>query len=336
MNPLTLACLALVPALAAEPALKRYAYSEPHMGTLFRIIVYAKDERAARQATKEAFARVAELNAIMSDYQSTSELMRLCAKAGGPPVKVSAELFFVLSRARQVSQESGGAFDVTVGPVVRLWRRSRRTGRLPDPDKLKAARALVGWKLVELDEKKRTVRLAKPGVQLDLGGIGKGYTADEVLKVLKKHGLTRALVAAGGDIAVGEPPPGRPGWTVAIAPVDAKKEGPRYMVLSRAAVSTSGDAEQYVEIGGKRYSHIIDPRTGLGLVGRMSATVVAPDGITADSLTKVVAVLGPKKGFEIIEPHKGVSGRYVRKTAGEVEVSVSRGFPKLERGKGEE
>jgi thiamine biosynthesis lipoprotein len=335
MNPLSLACLALLPALADEPALKRYEFSEPHMGTLFRIVVFAKDEGAAREATKAAFARVAQLNAIMSDYQSTSELMRLCAKAGGGPVKVSGELFYVLSRARRVSRESGGAFDVTVGPVVRLWRRARRTQLLPDPEKLKAARAVVRWKLVELDEKERTVRLAKPGMQLDLGGIGKGYAADEGLAVLARHGLTRALVAAGGDIRVGEPPPGRPGWAVAIAPVDAKKEGPRYMTLSRAAVSTSGDAEQYVEIGGKRYSHIIDPRTGLGLAGRMSATVVAPDGITADSLTKVVAVLGADKGFKVLQTYKGVSGRLVRKTDGEVEVSVSKGFPKLERGKAE-
>src|SRR5262245_54653571 len=140
MTPLTLACLAVLPALT------RYSFSEPHMGTLFRVVVYARDEATARRATKEAFARVAELNAIMSDYQSTSELMRLCAKAGGGPVKVSPELFFVLSRAHKVARESGGAFDVTVGPVVRLWRRARRTQLLPHPEKPKAGRALAGWR----------------------------------------------------------------------------------------------------------------------------------------------------------------------------------------------
>src|SRR5262249_43204375 len=155
-----------------------------------------------------------------------------------------------------------------------------------------AALALVGYKNVVLDEKARTVKLLKPGMQLDLGGIGKGYAADEALKVLARHGLTRALVAAGGDPAVKGAPPRKAGWTIAIAAVDAKKEGPSNLVMANGAVSTSGDAEQYVEIAGKRYSHIVDPRTGLGLVGRMSATVVAPDGITADSLTKVVAVLG--------------------------------------------
>jgi thiamine biosynthesis lipoprotein len=267
----------------------------------------------------------------MSDYQSTSELMRLCAKAGGPPVAVSPELFFVLSRAQDAAKRSDGAFDVTVGPVVRLWRRARKTNRLPDAEKLQAALRLVGYKNVVLDDKARTVKLLKPGMLLDLGGIAKGYAADEILKVLAKHGLTRALAAAGGDIVVRDAPPGKQGWTIEIAPVDAKKEEARRLILANAAVSTSGDAEQYVEIDGKRYSHIVDPRTGIGLVGRMSATVVAPDGVTADSLTKVVAVLGPKRGFEIVEQTKGVSGRYVRKTDDGTEVFTSRRFPRLHK-----
>ncbi len=321
-------------ARADQPGqLQRFAFSEPHMGTRFEIVVYALDRETAGKAAKEAFARAAELNGIMSDYQSTSELMRLCAKAGGPAVKVSGELFFVLARAQKVARQSDGAFDVTVGPVVRLWRRARQTKRLPDPEKLHAARALVGYRNIVLDEKARTVKLLKPGMRLDLGGIAKGYAADQMLEVLARHGLRRALVAAGGDIAVREPPPGKKGWTIAIAAVGPKKEKPGKLLLANAAVSTSGDAEQYVEIEGKRYSHIVDPRTGLGLVGRMSATVVAPDGITADSLTKVVAVLGPKKGFAILEKYPGVSGRHVRKTDDGVEVRTSKHFPKLHDGK---
>ena len=317
------------PAFAAEPTLTRYSFAEPHMGTRFRVIVYSPDETTAKKGAKEAFARVATLNAIMSDYLSTSELMRLCAKAGGPAVRVSDDLLVVLVRARKVSAESGGAFDVTIGPVVKLWREARKTRKLPEPAKLAAARALVGYKLMQIDEKAKTVRLLKEGMQLDLGGIAKGYAADEMLRVLARHGLTRALVAAGGDIAVADAPPGKEGWTVAIAAVDAKKEGPRYLTLSRAAVSTSGDAEQFVEIMGKRYSHIVDPRTGLGLVVRMSATVVAPDGLTSDSLTKVVAILGAKKGFPILETYKGVSGRLVEKVDDKTEVTTSKAFPSL-------
>jgi thiamine biosynthesis lipoprotein len=298
------------------------------MGTRFQILVYAADEDTARKAAKDAFARITSLNAIMSDYDKTSELMRLCAQAGGPPVPVSAELFFVLSRAQEVSRQSGGAFDVTVGPVVKLWRRSRKVKKLPDPEKLAAARALVGWQNVRLDAEKRTVQLLRPGVQLDLGGIAKGYAADEALAVLKKHGLDRALVAAGGDIAVSGPPPGADGWKIAIARLPGEKDAGR-LILHDAAVSTSGDAEQFVEIDGKRYSHIVDPRTGIGLLGRMSVTVVARKGIESDSLTKVAAVLGPEKGMPIIESTKGASARMVRKKGDEFETVVSKHFPKL-------
>jgi FAD:protein FMN transferase len=326
--------LALVVWLAAADDLKRFTFREPHMGTTFGIQVYAADEAAARKAAKEAFARVAELNAIMSDYDPASELMRLCGKAGGAPVKVSGPLFEVLQRAQRVSAETDGAFDVTVGPVVRLWRVARKSATLPDKERLAAARALVGWKLVTLDPKGRTVKLAKEGMRLDLGGIAKGFAADEMLRVLAKHGLTRALVSAGGDLRAGESPPGKDGWTVSILPVDEKKEGPRYFTLANGAVSTSGDAEQFVEIAGVRYSHIVDPRTGVGLLGRMSATVVAPDGITADSLTKAVAVMGAEKGFAVLKEYKGVSGRLVTKGEGGTGVKVTPGFPTL-RDKGD-
>src|SRR5262249_5151459 len=161
---------------------------------------------------------------------------------------------------------------------------------------------------VRLDEKHRTAQLLRPGMKLDLGGIAKGYAADEALKVLKRLGVDRALVAAGGDIAVSGPPPGADGWAVAIAPPGDPGPPPEHRVLFRdAAASTSGDAEQFVEIGGTRYSHIVDPRTGLGLTDRLNVTVVASDGTTADSLTKVVSVLGPERGFKIIEATRGAS-----------------------------
>jgi thiamine biosynthesis lipoprotein len=320
--------LALLPLGGAEPALSRYSFTQPHMGTRFQIIVYAPSEDTADRAAKDAFARIAALNAIMSDYDETSELMRLCARAGGPPVPVSPELFFVLSRAQEVSRQSAGAFDVTVGPVVKLWRTARKRKKLLDAEKLAEARALVGWQNVRLDEKKRTVQLLKPGMQLDLGGIAKGYAADEALAVLKKHGIDRALVAAGGDIAVSGPPPGADGWKIAIARLPGETDAGR-LVLHHSAVSTSGDAEQFVEIDGKRYSHIVDPRTGIGLVGRMSVTVVAHKGIESDSLTKVAAVLGPEKGMPIIESTEGASARMVRKKGDEFETMVSKNFPKL-------
>ncbi|MFQ3649109.1 MAG: FAD:protein FMN transferase [Gemmataceae bacterium] len=317
--------------LAAEG--ERYRFQEPHMGTLFRIQVYAPDQDKAAAAARAAFARVAELNSILSDYDPKSELMRLCAQAGGEPVKVSGPLFTVLARAQQVSRDSQGAFDVTIGPVVALWRKARRNARLPDATALQAARALVDWRQVVLDPDKQTVQLKQKGMRLDLGGIAKGYAADEMLAILRKQGLNRALIAAGGDLRAGDAPPGKSGWTVAIQPIEPKgdptKEGPRYLSLVNAAVSTSGDAEQFIEIDGVRYSHIVDPRTGLGLPGRVSATVVAPDGITADSLATALAILGSEKGFALLAKTKGVSGRLVTKTADGTKVAVSPGFPTL-------
>jgi thiamine biosynthesis lipoprotein len=308
---------------AAEP-LTRYEFTQPHMGTRVRIVLYAPGGATAD------FARVAELNGIMSDYLPSSELMRLCAKAGGPPVPVGPDLFAVLERAQEVARKSDGAFDVTVGPVVRLWRRARRTQRLPEPDQLAAARALVGYDKVVLDPTAMTVRLTKPGMQLDLGGIAKGYAAQAAIDVLKKQGVTRALVAAGGDIVVSAPPPDEPGWSVAIVPLNDEDKPPMLM-LHDAAISTSGDAEQYVEIVGVRYGHIVDPRTGLGLTERFNVTVLARDGTTADAWTKVVAVLGPTKGGPLIEALGGASARVVRKTPTGLETVTTKGFPAAEK-----
>jgi thiamine biosynthesis lipoprotein len=300
------------------------------MGTKFSIIVYAVDEPTASKAAKAAFERIAELDGSMSDYRPASELMQLCKKAGGEPVRVSDDLFYVLQKAQQVAERSDGAFDVTVGPVVRLWRISRKTRQLPDPEKLKAALALVGYKNVRIDAEARTVQLLKGGMQLDLGGIAKGYAADEALKTLEKHGIKCALVAAGGDIAVSEAPPDAPGWTVGIAPLFDPESKPKHsLLLKNAAVSTSGDTEQFIEIDGKRYSHIIDPKTGLGLVGRQSVTVTARRGIDSDSLTKVVSVWGPKRGLEFIEKTPGTAAFVVRKKDDGEETFQTKDFAKL-------
>jgi len=287
------------------------------MGTIFRIVLYAPDPATAAKASRAAFDRIQELDNIMSDYKPGSELRQLCGKAGGPPVKVSEDLFRVLAVAKEVSTRSDGAFDITVGPVVRLWRRARRRHELPDPERLAAARDLVGYEKVRLDPQARTVQLLKPGMMLDLGGIAKGDAADQALMVLKGFGVTRALVAAAGDIAVGDPPPHRAGWRIEIAPLEpggrhltrttdngertASPTQNRFVPLHNAGISTSGDAEQHVEIEGVRYSHIIDPKTGMALTGRSSVTVVAPNGITADSYATAVSVLGPERGLKLID-----------------------------------
>ncbi len=313
---------------AAEAKLVRLEETRPRMGCPFRIVVYAANEAAAKSAIDAAFDRVSRLNHAFSDYDPESELMRLCAKAGGPAIAVSDDLFKILELSIETSRISDGAFDVTCGPVVRLWRRARRDHKLPDPAVLKNALEKVDWKAIELDPAKRTVRLLKPGMKLDLGGIAKGYAAQAALAELRDRGIDRALVAAAGDIAVGEPPPETEGWSIAIASLheSASARPAQVLSLKNSSVSTAGDAEQYVEIEGKRYSHIVDPRTGLGVVRRASVTVIAADGATADRLDTAAYVLGPEAGTRLIDDHPGAAAIFLTENDGVVTMKTSRRF----------
>jgi thiamine biosynthesis lipoprotein len=318
MSLLRLGCLALLVLLSGGcalrgAALRRFEFRQLHMGVETRITLYAPDAATAAQAARSAFGRIAVLDSLLSDYRPDSELTRLSARAGGPPVRVSEELFSVLSRARELARLSGDAFDVTAGPLVRLWRGARRSGVLPTPAERAEALARTGWRHLRLDSASRTARLAVPGMQLDLGGIAKGYAADEGISTLRAHGVHRALIEMGGDVVAGGPPPGTRGWRVRVA--DARG-APRALRLAHAAVSTSGDTEQFVEIGGVRYSHVVDPATGVGLTTRAAATVVAADGITADALSTLLTVLGPERGPAFLAAHfPGVRG-WVRTAGG--------------------
>lgn len=277
------------------------------MGVDARLVVYAPDEATAETACAAAFKRIAELDTIMSDYRKDSELNRLCAQAGGPPVVVSPDLFKVFMRARDVSRATRGGFDITAAPVIQLWRAARRTAKLPTPAEIEVARALVGYTKMTLDPVARRVRLAQPGMKLDLGGIAKGYACDEAQKVLRSHGVTRALVEMGGDIVVSEAPPGTKGWKIQLT---ANPKG-EIRQFSNCAISTSGDTEQFVIIGGKRYSHVVDPRTGWAVTNRVQATVVARDGLTTDPLSKIFALVDAKTARRVVKQF-GVRQHFVR------------------------
>jgi thiamine biosynthesis lipoprotein len=233
----------------------------------------------------------------------------------------------VLARAQDLAERSHGAFDVTVGPYVNLWRYARRKGALPDPDRLAKARAAVGYTKMQLDPRRHTVKLLAPNMRLDLGGIAKGYAVDQALRTLGRLGITNALVSGGGDMAMSEPPPGKPGWRVELPPLDATNAPPaRYVMVSHVGISTSGDLFQRLEIDGKRYSHIIDPRTGMGLTDHRLVTVIAPDDFTADGLTKVMSVLEPKAALKFIAKTPNAFVRIIRKPGAKVEVYQSSGF----------
>jgi thiamine biosynthesis lipoprotein len=253
------------------------------MGTVVRITIYADNDSAIRPA----LARIADLDQQLSDYKPDSELNIVCRTAHDRPVAVSPDLYRVLEAAQKLSARSNGAFDVTIGPVTHLWR----LGKLADLGAL----AHTGWRNVILSG--RTVYLKLASMQLDLGAIAKGYAADQALAVLRAHGVTRALVAVSGDIAAGDPPPGKKGWTIKVEP------GGHEVLLKDAAISTSGDTEQFIESGGIRYSHIIDPKTGLGLTNHVAVTVIARRGLDADPLATTLSVMGEKRGLAMLRKY---------------------------------
>ena len=264
------------------------------MGLPVRLVLHAGDQATAEAAARAAFARIASLDRMMSDYRPDSELRQIDAQAGNF-VPVSPELRTVISRALQISRATNGAFDPTIAPLVALWRESRSTGRLPEPSRLAAARALVGWQQVEIDTKRSAVRLPRPGMRLDLGGVAKGYILQEALRTLRDRGVTRALLAAGGDIVVGDAPPKRPGWQV-DTPGSDPAFATRASRLTNAALATSGSSQQFVDIDGVRYSHIVDPRTGLGVTTNRVTRVIAADAALADALATALTILDDEDG----------------------------------------
>lgn len=310
--------VAVVPRL--DEPLNRFVYRQVHMGMQVRLVLYASEDEAAAGAASAAFAEIARLDAIFSDYRHDSEV-RLLSDPGGRR-RVSDELFFVLERATALARQTGGGFDPAAGALTALWRRAIELRRLPRPAEIVRASERSGYDKLELDAAAHTVEITASGVRLDLGGVAKGYILDRALAVLRQAGAERALVEAGGDIVAGASPPGNRGWMVAVPHLGpgvegrgrttsgrqgpggkaAGSEGPGCKLrLANAAVSTSGDQAQFVEVEGRRYSHAVDPRTGLGLTHGRTATVIARDGITADGLATALTIVEEERMDELLE-----------------------------------
>jgi FAD:protein FMN transferase len=271
-------------ARAVPPA--QTTVSQFQMGMMVHLTVSSGDVRGAREACRTAFLRILELNRVFSDYEPESELSRLCRRAGEGPVPVSAELFTVLDTAQAVAEASGGRFDVTAAPVIRLWRDARKAGRPPAPESLAVAQALVGWTNLVLRAEGRTAELRRPGMRLDLGAIAKGYIADQALAHLRQHGFPSARVEAGGEVVCGDAPGGAAGWEV-----DTGHPEPGKLVVANQAVSMSGDASQHLDAGGVRHSHVVDARRGQALTNRVTCVVQAGSGLWSDPLSTLGSLL---------------------------------------------
>jgi thiamine biosynthesis lipoprotein len=297
------------------------------MAAAWKMTVYARDHETGRAAVAAALAEVERLEKVLSDYDPGSELARLSAAAPMPaPVEVSDDFWRVLVAAERLREESDGAFDIAVGPLTTLWRQARRSGKLPRADKLAAARAATGAGAVELVAERQAVRLPRAGCRLDAGGIGRGYAADRALEILAAHGIASALIDSSGDILVSGPPPGRAGWRIAVAAL-RPGEAAEPLELAHAAVTTSGDAYQAVEIDGVRYSHIVDPRTGLGVAGPAAVTVIAPDATAADALATAASVLGPAEASGFLGRFPGAVARFTWREGKATRICVTPGWP---------
>ena len=327
---LLLASGCVTPGAQPKPILQRYEFEQAQMGLPFRLILYAESPSKAARAAEAVWSRITELNDILSDYEPDSELNRLSKTSGsGTWVPLGPDLARVLTTANSLSRDSNGAFDVTVGPEVTLWKRARRQRELPSPSAIDAARRSSGWTLVELREHsgRKEAMLVGSGMRLDLGAIAKGYALEEAALVLRQQGIQSFLLAGSGDMVLGDPPPGLPGWRVEAGVFDTPEAPTRqFLSLANTALATSGDSFQRAEIGGVRYSHIVDPRTGIGMTDHGLVTVIAPSAMLADALSTAVSVLGPEDGTTLAARH-GAEVWILRKPGSAVEETRSAGFP---------
>jgi FAD:protein FMN transferase len=279
-------------------AQKRFEFSHPQMGTIFRVVVYTSDSLTAQNATQKAFVRLDELNLTLSDYREDSEVNTLCRTAGsGQYIKVSADLWNMLQESAKAAKLSEGNFDVTIGPLTQLWRRMKRQKQLPTPTQISEAKTKIGIEKILFKTENQSVMLETKGMRLDFGGIGKGFAEDAMMTVLKANSIKSALIEAGGNIVVSNSPKDSPkGWEIII---NNEKH-----FLKNCGVSTSGDAYQFVEIDGKKYAHILDPKTGIGFAEPHQISIIAKDATTSDWISTALYLMPQEKGKKLAKKLK--------------------------------
>ena len=288
-------------------SLHRVEKSDDVMGSTFSIVVYGTDRAKLEAAADAGLEEAHRLDRLLSNYRPASEWSGVNREAGARPVKVSSELFALLSACLDYSRQSGGAFDISVGPLMKVWGFYKGEGQLPRPADVAHALDRIGYRHVHLDRPARTVRFGRPGLELDPGGIGKGYAVDRVVSVLKRAGVHIAQVSASGSsiYGMGAPPEEPRGWPVTIrAPRDPRQSAAE-IFLKDASMSTSGSYERFFRAGGRTYSHIIDPRTGYPAQGTASVSVIAPRAIDSEAWAKPYFI----NGRPWTAAHKPVSQR---------------------------
>jgi thiamine biosynthesis lipoprotein len=287
--------------------------SHQAMGTVFTVYLYAASPKSAAPYLDAAFDEIDRLDATLSNYRSTSELSRINRLAGRSQVTTDPEEFTFLQRAIGYSLKSDGAFDMTVGSLVRAWGFFRGEGRYPDIQELKRARRAMGWQHVVLDAKERTVRFTISGIELDPGGIGKGYAVERVAELLREAGVKAGMIDAGSSTIYGlGAPPDAKGWTVHVPRPGHVGESLSTITLRDQALSTSGSYEKFFRLNGRTYCHIMDPRTGVPVQSMLQTTVITPSATDSDALSTAIFVLGPERGKKLLDSFPQTGGLWVQ------------------------
>ncbi|MBN2314959.1 MAG: FAD:protein FMN transferase [Sedimentisphaerales bacterium] len=299
--------------LAGKKRIKADSGVQTVMGTFVRIIVVAKNADTGTRCVEAGLAEIRKVDELMSDYKDDSEISLVNKKAAQQAVRVSESTFEVLQKSMAFSQLTDGAFDITIGPLVDIFHKTQKKHVAPTQEQIEQAKTKVGFEKLILDTENQTVRLADDGMRLDLGGIAKGYGVDKAVEAARRRGAVGVMVNIGGDVrCFGEPPEGRDHWLIGLQDPNSGGEGFNggglvlTLRVKNAAVATSGDYEQFVIIDGKRYSHIMNRKTGTSVEGLSSVTIISENATDADALATSVSVMGPEKGLALIETLPGI------------------------------
>ena len=317
-----------------ERKLIGYDVTFPCMGTLVSLLAFSDDPILVENAFQEARTEMDRLVKIFSDYDEESETSQatIDAKIGNWQA-VSPELWEVMRACDDWNRQSDGAFDASIGRLTVLWRKARKSKRIPTDIEIEEARNYCGWNQIEFDNDTHKIRINRAGLRLDFGAIAKGYIIEKTFELLASRGLSRSLVRAGGDIRRGQAPPGKNGWKIEIASLEDDDNHPLQFVLTNAAISSSGDLHQYMFINGKRRSHVLDPRTGFGVEGPMMVTVIASNSMQADGADTAICVMGHDAGMALVRSRPDLHLRIISRLGDDpkqnTRINISPGFPIL-------
>lgn len=270
---------------------KRYRFSEQKMGSPLTIIFYTQDSIVAQKQASQCFKLVDSLNHIFSNYDSSSELSVINQQAGKAKTYASPLMWELILLSKQAYEKSMGTYNIAMGPLTQIWRIARREKQFPSKTKIEAALLQCDFSHLEINEIDHSINLKK-GMQIDFGGIGKGYIAQKIVQYLNSQGISECLVDAGGDMVLGNAPPQKKGWSIGVnQPEKTMDLLPQNLLLHNLSVATSGDVYQFIEHHQKKYSHIINPKTGYGITSLRNVTVIARDGALADWLATACSIL---------------------------------------------